>query len=44
MEGTGTLSPLSNYRLTFERDGSVVGVGDIIMDIQANVAGQVMDN
>ena len=44
MEGTDTLSPLSNYRLTFERDGSVVGVGDIIMDIRANVGGQVMNN
>ena len=44
MDATGTLSALSNYRLTFTSDGSVTGVGDIIVDIQANVGGQVMNN
>ena len=43
-KGTGTLAPGSAFRVTFQPNGEVTVAGNIIIDIEATVGGQVMNN
>ena len=42
MEGTGTLAPGSNFQIEFKSNGEAVAVGDVILDVEVDLNGQIM--